>query len=726
MGLTALALLVALAHFGLALAILRTGRNSGGSAWAAVSVAFLGLFSLLTGLVEPAAAMDASGLLALRFSRLATASIALSSAFLFGSSLLFLAEKKLLPVLGGLAALAFSSWIASTVVTTPLHMVSIVALRDAVAPVVTAAPATGTARTHGTLYALLNAAAAAPALLAVLVQAGRMVIGKERIHRQRAASAFLGAGLGILAFWLLASVRSGVRPTYYLLPYAALVISSSLFASYNQSRLFDWRSIARNILVYSVLSVVFGGMAGLAVALVARVLSTPTSTATLVCAPLVFAIVFWRGRSFRDRFLARIGQAGEYRERLESALAHVDLSAGRDAVIADLHRILAEAFDFGDFAILIEDDRSNLLPVHASPGLSAAIGRGSPLALALEASEAQVILRTEVEGQPTGELHRAGMLGLFGSLRAESVVLAREGRRIVGLFSFGARRSGADYTEYDYESFRAIYGKLFVFAYYLKNVARESILYTVDRELALSDQVIRYATEKVDPVEHAAADTAWLSRSTRRLGGDFVDFVRLSRDRWFFVLGDVAGKGLSASMNMLILKSMTRSFLRFERDFAGLVQRVNAFIKDCLPRSTFFAGVFGYFDFAAGTVYFINCGVPAMLLYSPSFDAFVEVQGEGKVLGFVRDISPWLKPRKLSLPPGSALVVTTDGILESENLRGERFGKDRLRRSALGRMGDPARRIADGAFEDLLAFTDQRQEDDITLLVVKIPQRRET
>lgn len=173
-------------------------------------------------------------------------------------------------------------------------------------------------------------------------------------------------------------------------------------------------------------------------------------------------------------------------------------------------------------------------------------------------------------------------------------------------------------------------------------------------------------------------------------------------------------------MNILFYRNLQQPLRSIEKDFAGLVQRVNAFIKDYLPRGSFFAGVFGYFDFEKKSLYFINCGVPAILLYSPAFDAFIEVQGEGKVLGFVRDVKPYLKPRKLSLSPGTALVLSTDGLLDSENIRSERFGKDRLRKAARSRLDKSAREIADGVIEDLMDYTDKRQEDDITLLVMKI------
>ena len=175
--------------------------------------------------------------------------------------------------------------------------------------------------------------------------------------------------------------------------------------------------------------------------------------------------------------------------------------------------------------------------------------------------------------RPTREL-RGPLLELFESLKAEALVIVLEGRRVDRPLRPRARGARAPSTRpTTTTAFRAIYGKLFVIAYYLKNIARESIMTTVDREIALSDQIIRFALEKVDRIEHPKADASWIARSARSLGGDFIDFVRLSQDRWFIVMGDVSGKGLSASMNMLILKSMIRTFLRVEKDFVGLVSQ---------------------------------------------------------------------------------------------------------------------------------------------------------
>ncbi|HUW42075.1 MAG TPA: PP2C family protein-serine/threonine phosphatase [Rectinemataceae bacterium] len=564
------------------------------------------------------------------------------------------------------------------------------------------------------------------ALAASVLLAIRGLADRSRIQRQRSAVVLFGVIAGAALIWFLSGAlpsRSGVSETYVLAPLAALLLASTATYGFYLSRLFDWRTIGRTVFAYCLLILVVGVPTGAALAFLVF-LRVVSPLVPIIGTPLLFLIAYSQALRFVRRFLARSLSRGDYREDLESALSHVDLSSGRDEVLSELYRLLSGALDFIDFTVIIEDDRGTLRSVYSPTGAKAVIDRGGSLAEALEASRSTVLLKSEAIADPANAAMRGELLGLFESLRAEALILVREGRRIIGIFSLGPRRTGAEYTYYDYDTFRSIYGKLFVFAYYLKNVARESIIRTVDRELALSDQIIRFALEKIDVLDSPKVDAAWAMRSSRRLGGDFIDFVRLSQERWFFVMGDVSGKGLSAAMNMLILKSMIRTFLRIEKDFVGLVSRVNLFIKDNLPRGSFFAGVFGYFDLAKESFYYINCGIPAMLFYSPSFETFIEVQGEGKVLGFVRDISKSLKPRKLSLPPGSALVAATDGITECESLRGERFGKERLRRSVAARLGSGARGAADGVIADLLQFTDQRQEDDITLLVMKFLSRR--
>jgi serine phosphatase RsbU (regulator of sigma subunit) len=255
-------------------------------------------------------------------------------------------------------------------------------------------------------------------------------------------------------------------------------------------------------------------------------------------------------------------------------------------------------------------------------------------------------------------------------------------------------------------------------AYYARHVARESLLQTVEKEIGLADQVVRSVQQHIDPIVYSGADVAFRCESPRSLGGDLFDSVRISAHRWFFVVGDIAGKGLNASMSMIILKSMIRTLLKEEKDFIQLVARINRFIKERLPRGTFFSGMFAFLALDKGALYFINCGIPAMYVRSPELDSVMEAQGEGKMLGFVRDVAPYLKTRKLVLPPGSRVVISTDGILEAESVRGERYGKERLVRIIGENKGATPVETVDAIVKSAGSFAGGKLDDDITIVVI--------
>jgi serine phosphatase RsbU (regulator of sigma subunit) len=170
---------------------------------------------------------------------------------------------------------------------------------------------------------------------------------------------------------------------------------------------------------------------------------------------------------------------------------------------------------------------------------------------------------------------------------------------------------------------------------------------------------------------------------------------------------------------MVILKSVIRTLLAETTDFKKLVVKINSFIKVHLPKGTFFAGVFCFLDFSENMMYYINCGIPAMFLYTEAYDNVIEIQGAGKVLGFVKNIENHIKVKKIKLNPGDILLVATDGLLDSQSLRGEQFGKNRVQRFLLDNRTYSADRMVHFLSENLIEFVSKQVEDDVTITVMK-------
>lgn len=575
-------------------------------------------------------------------------------------------------------------------------------------------------RQEGPLYGAVTMGAAGLGFLGAVILLLRSLAMRSRIFQQQSLILALGIASSIVLGYLTA-IRlpqvSRIGALYMVSTLSPLVLGTGFYYAVSITRIFAWKEVGRRLVSYMVLTVLAGAPVGAAVSVFLMIRGYPL--VSFLGALFCFILGARLAGAFVNRYLDSIAGRRRYREDLQSELAHVDLAGGRDAVLKEVHGILSGPLGFSDFTVLAADDDGELRAVYSTSGAGLVLQGDSPALADLTERGITVLLKTDVIANRSYASVKKDLLEIYDSLRAEALIVVREGRQTLGIFALGARLSGGDYTTYDYETFRAVYGKLFVVLYYVKNIARESILSTVDREIAFSSQVIESIQENVDRIAHPKADAHFVARSTRKLGGDFIDFVSFGKDRYFFVVGDVSGKGLNASMSMLILKTMVRNFLKEEKDFLRIAERSNAFIKENLPKGTFFAGVFGYFDFEKDTLFFINCGIPVMYMYSPAFNTVIEIQGDGRVLGFVRDIRPYLKLRRVPLVKDSVLVISTDGILESESLRGERYGKERLQRSFGARRQAPAKELVEGLLGDLLAYTDNRMEDDITVFAMK-------
>ena len=72
---------------------------------------------------------------------------------------------------------------------------------------------------------------------------------------------------------------------------------------------------------------------------------------------------------------------------------------------------------------------------------------------------------------------------------------------------------------------------------------------------------------------------------------------------------------------------------------------------------------------------------------------------------------------------GDTIVFTTDGLLEATNLKGDRFGSDRVGRILQENNGAKASQIARTIYNNLLDFILRKIDDDVTILVLKYNQQ---
>jgi sigma-B regulation protein RsbU (phosphoserine phosphatase) len=197
-------------------------------------------------------------------------------------------------------------------------------------------------------------------------------------------------------------------------------------------------------------------------------------------------------------------------------------------------------------------------------------------------------------------------------------------------------------------------------------------------------------------------------------GGDYCDLVE-SKAGLLFLLGDVSGKGVAASMLMSHLHATFRSLADGDPPLDLMVEAANRIFVQSTLAGQFATLVVGRAA-GNGSVDFVSAGhLPLLRLHRGT----VRFEfATGIPLGLLTDAR--FPARRFSLDPGDTLLVCTDGVTEARNSAGEEYGIQRLKKMAAEHpLATPSQLISE-CLADLSNFTGKKKRiDDLALLAIR-------
>ena len=222
--------------------------------------------------------------------------------------------------------------------------------------------------------------------------------------------------------------------------------------------------------------------------------------------------------------------------------------------------------------------------------------------------------------------------------------------------------------------------------------------------------------------EHRFALTALLEPA-RTVGGDFYDCFMLDEHHVFFLVGDVSGKGLAASLFMALSKSLLKSIaLRGSRDPAEIFTRANSEISRDNRESLFVTAFAAILDARSGRLAFCSAGHEPPVACRPEGAPERLMQSGGPPLCVIRDYQ--YSSTTLELEPGGWLCAVTDGVTEAMNERGELYGASRLLEVLAALPNAVPETIVAAMRDDVRRFAGTaEQSDDLTLVCVRFSGR---
>ena len=203
----------------------------------------------------------------------------------------------------------------------------------------------------------------------------------------------------------------------------------------------------------------------------------------------------------------------------------------------------------------------------------------------------------------------------------------------------------------------------------------------------------------------------------REVGGDLYDYF-IQDGRLYFCIGDVSGKGVPASLFMIVARNLFRATGRQGMPPAEMARRINEILSDGNEHLMFVTMFIGVIDLQTGDLAFCNCGHnPPVVLRRDGNPVFLSCKANTS-LGILPNAQ--FGGEHLAGFKDTPLFLYTDGLNEAENPDHEIFGSDRL----LAVLGEPytdaetAVKRMQAAIAEHVAGADA--SDDLTMLCVEI------
>ncbi|MDE5933631.1 MAG: SpoIIE family protein phosphatase, partial [Lachnospiraceae bacterium] len=203
----------------------------------------------------------------------------------------------------------------------------------------------------------------------------------------------------------------------------------------------------------------------------------------------------------------------------------------------------------------------------------------------------------------------------------------------------------------------------------------------------------------------------------KEVGGDFYDFFPIDEDRLAFLIADVSGKGVPASLFMVVAKTLLQSYIAEGDALDEAVSDVNGRLCAGNESGMFVTAWIGVLTLSTGELVYVNAGHNAPLIGNRQKGYSYLTEKNGFVLAGLEDVA--YSRHRLQLVPGDFLFLYTDGVTEMNDAAGNLYGEERLKTLLNGSRETEPEKLAEAVMEDIRSFQGKAEQfDDVTMLVV--------
>jgi phosphoserine phosphatase RsbU/P len=239
----------------------------------------------------------------------------------------------------------------------------------------------------------------------------------------------------------------------------------------------------------------------------------------------------------------------------------------------------------------------------------------------------------------------------------------------------------------------------------------------LERELAVARRIQRsilpHALPRVPGLDLGAQMVP-----TRSVGGDFYDFIPLGDRKLGIAVGDVSDKGVPAALFMSLTYSLLRVEARRCSSPAETLRAVNRSLLDMNGGGMFVTALYGILDAGTREFHYARAGHELPLVQDAQGSEITVPVAPGQPLGLFK--SAIVDEGRVTIPPGGALFVYTDGVTDAMDPGGDFYGLERLVEILRANRAANAAGLCQAVWNSIVSFAGTAaQHDDVTLLALR-------
>jgi phosphoserine phosphatase RsbU/P len=385
------------------------------------------------------------------------------------------------------------------------------------------------------------------------------------------------------------------------------------------------------------------------------------------------------------------------------------------------HRPLPELFEvILDLALsAVEAKRGVILTVEKEPALRVRASKGADFTISTSVRER--VLRDKcslvISDAQLDESFKEQKSIVMHKVRSVMAVPLQTGDRVIGLIYVDTGDLLKPFSQEDLDLLTVMANVAAIRIEQARLVEVEQSEKLMESELASACEIQRSLLPTENP-DCPGYDIAGFNLACRRVGGDYYDFITYRDGRLAIIVGDVAGKGMAASLLMSSLQAFVHMLTESSPDPAVALTVLNRNVAKRCPPGRFITFFYGLLDPATGKLQYANAGHNYPLLVKAD-SSVMGLAGHAMVLGILDSVT--YQAFETQLAPGDMLALFSDGVTEARTAKDQQeFGEQRLAGFLAARRDQPVAKIIDELVNYVRTWTGQPAfADDFTVVLVR-------